>query len=271
MDRRSKLLDGLTLDRGTFLEIGALNAPILRQPESDVMYLDHEDTPGLRRIYANDPHVPLDEIVDVDFVWTGDALKAVVGDRGFKAVVASHVIEHVPDIVWWLSELSSVLLPFGSIRLAIPDKRFCFDFVRRETTIADVLAAWVSKKRRPDPRDIIDFWGNYRAVDSAAAWRGDYPADTLFRTHEVPAALLRCTEALESDTYHDVHCTVCTPQSFVGIMNYLADLTLLNFGCTQIYATAQDQSEFFVHLMKLDDATEIAKSWRWAAWCVSQS
>ncbi len=270
MDRRSKLLEGLDLTRGKGLEIGALNLPILRRPENDVTYLDHADTRGLRRIYANDPNVPAATIVDVDIVWEGEKLKSVAGARIFDHVVASHVFEHVPDIVWWIAELGSVLKPFGKIRLAIPDKRFCFDFLRRETTAADVLAAWVSEKRRPEPRDILDFWGHYRAVDSNAAWAGDYPADTVFHTHEVAAALLRCKEALASGVYHDVHCTVCTPESFTELMCQLAELRLLNFGCTQLYATAFGDCEFFVHLLKLDDFDEIEKSWRWAKWVVTQ-
>jgi hypothetical protein len=270
MDRRSKLLEGLNLVFGKGLEIGALNSPMLRRPENDVTYLDHADTPGLRAIYADDPHVPPGDIVDVEIVWEGGSLAPQAGGRRFDHVVASHVFEHVPDIIWWLAELGSVLVPFGKIRLAIPDKRFCFDFVRRETGIADVLAAWVGEKRRPEPRDILDFWGNYRAVDSNAAWRGEYPADTSFHTHEVAAALLRCKEAIATGTYHDVHCTVCTPKSFTELMCQLAELRLLNFACTQIYDTAFGECEFIVHLLKLDDVDAIEKSWRWANWVVTQ-
>jgi SAM-dependent methyltransferase len=270
IERRSKLLEGLDLTHGKGLEIGALNRPLLRRPQNNVTYLDHADTLSLRGTYAGDPNVPPDDLVDVDIVWEGQKLESVAAGRRFDYAVASHVFEHVPDIVWWLSELCSVLVPFGQIRLAIPDKRFCFDFVRRETTIADVLAAWVSEKRRPDPRDILDFWGHYRAVDSQAAWRGEYPADTAFHTHEVAAALQRCRDAIAHETYHDVHCTVCTPQSFADVMCQLAALRLLPFGCTQIYGTAPGDCEFFVHLLKMDDVDAIEKSWHWAKWVVTQ-
>ncbi len=270
VDRRTALLGGLDLGRGAGLEIGALNKPLLVRPDNDVTYVDHADTASLRASYAGHANVRPGDLVEVDIVWDGGKLGALTGARRFDYVVASHVIEHVPDILHWLGELGSVLAPFGAVRLAIPDKRFCFDVLRRETTIADVLAAWISEKRRPDARDILDFWGNYRALDAAAAWRGEYPTDQSFHTNEMEAALGRCREALRDGVYHDVHCSVFTPLGFASIMAGLAELRLLAFACANICATRFGQGEFYVHLLKGVNPEKVQQSWQWAAWTVAQ-
>ena len=267
-DRVERLLGGLDLARGRGLEIGALHRPMLRRPTHDVHYLDHADTATLRRKYANDAKVQVAEIVDVDLVWTGETLAALAGDFRFDHVIASHVIEHVPDVLWWLHEIAGVLRPFGALRLAVPDGRFTFDFLRAETTTADLLAAWFERRRRPDARGLLDFWGFFRQVDAAAAWRGEYPPDRSFRIGEMTAALQRCQESAESGAYHDIHCSVFTPASFAKVMRDLARLDRLEFACADIQPTCVSEAEFFVHLMRSDDRDKIRGSWDWAVWRV---
>ena len=270
MDRVTKLLTGLDVAGGLGLEIGALQSPILRRPEANVLYVDHVDTESLRAKYASAPDVAADAIVDVDIVWQDEDLPRLVDGRRFDYAVASHVCEHVPDLVWWLSELRSVLKPYGSVRLIVPDKQYTFDYRRSESTIADVLAAFVDRRRRPGSRDILDFWLSYQAVDRLAAWRGDYPVSDGLSIDHMQATLARARESGEWGAYQDVHCWVFTPGSFVSIMTNLAELDMLGFACTQIHGTAVGEIDFFVHLMKSDDRSQILESWGWAAWKITQ-
>jgi len=270
VDRLTKLLTRLDVEGGLGLEIGALQSPTLRRPEANVLYVDHADTEALREKYAFAPDVAVGAIVEVDIVWRDEDLDRLVAGRRFDHVVASHVCEHVPDLLWWLSELRSVLKPYGSVRLIVPDKQYTFDHQRRESTIADVLAAYVDRRRRPGSRDILDFWLGYQSVDRSAAWQGDYPGRRECSSENIQAALALARESKERDIYHDVHCWVFTPESFVSIMATLAELDVLGFACTEIHGTAANEIDFFVHLMKSEDRSSILESWRWAAWKITQ-
>ncbi len=271
MDRTAKLLAGLDPAGGLGLEIGALTKPVLRRPRHRVLYADHADTETLRAKYAGDANVSQADILPVDVVWNpGTPLHQAVGGKCFDHVVASHVIEHAPNLVAWLDEIRAVLRPFGSLRLAIPDKRYCFDFLRPETGLADVLESHLLQRTRPAAQDILEFWGYHRNVPADAAWRGEYPADRSFHVFEMPAALQRCRESADGTAYHDVHCWVFTPQSFATIMEGLGELGLLGFACNGIHRTAPGELEFFVHLMRMEEPEKIAGSWRWAAWSVLQ-
>ena len=141
--RHTVLRRGITAGVSTALEIGPLDRPVLPRPDYDVLYADWAPTSVLRKKYADDPNVY--EIVDVDIVWNGtDELSSVVPNgMTFDAVIASHVVEHVPDPVGWLQHLSSVLKPGGTVGLVIPDKRFTFDHNRRVSETADLIDAHV--------------------------------------------------------------------------------------------------------------------------------
>ena len=260
-DRVSRLLDGLDLASGLGLEIGALATPILRRPQHRVLYLDHVPIEQLRAKYASDPSVSADGIVPVDVVWAGSSLRAAVGpDVWFDHVVASHVVEHVPDLVTWLAEIATVLGPDGALRLIVPDRRFTMDIARRETVLADVLAAHLEKRTRPTPRDVLDFYGNYRIVDRDAAWNGMEPPGDGAAISDIGTAMTHARSAL-AGTYCDSHCWVFTPNSFVHLMANLAAIGECGFLCARIIDTVPGEIDFFVHLRRSTDIERVRESW----------
>lgn len=160
MNRRGKLLAGLDLCSTTGIEIGALTSPIVTPSEGNIIYVDHADLATLRRRYADHASVDVTRIVEVNAVWGANTLQEAIGkDRTVDYVIASHVIEHVPDLLGWLEEIEGVLGPEGTLRLAVPDRRFSFDYLRQE------ILAFGSSKRAdrqsacttPDP--------NHRSCD----------------------------------------------------------------------------------------------------------
>jgi SAM-dependent methyltransferase len=162
--RRDRLLRGLNIQESVGVEIGPLCWPLVRRSEApNVIYVDHTDTPSLRQKYKDDPHLDVNEIVDVDAVWGRNTLHEAIKGRYVDYVVASHVVEHVPDLVTWLRELAAVLRPTGEVRLAVPDRRLfppgepftgSVDELYCPRTRAASLFATGSlprRRRRPDP------------------------------------------------------------------------------------------------------------------------
>jgi SAM-dependent methyltransferase len=241
------LLDGIELDGRTGLEIGALHHPLVVDLGAKVLYVDHAPTGDLQAKYADDPDVG--DMVDVDIVWGDQPLRPAL-DRTLGQgelvdfVVASHVIEHVPDLVSWLTEIADVLRPGGVLALAVPDKRFCFDARRRTSDVADIIEAHFTGRTRPSLAATFDFWTRYDSVDTAALWGGAAPPPPApLRDRE---ALERTREAMSGPEYRDVHCWVFTPASFLEALRRLTDLALFpDLVLRSFRPTAPGHLEFF--------------------------
>jgi hypothetical protein len=170
MPAREHVLVGLDLERMRGIEIGALDRPIVTRDRGPIFYVDHTDTAALREKYRNDVNVKKEEIVSVDAVWGRQTLAEALGAIApVDYVIASHVVEHVPDLIGWLEELRAILRPQGLVNLIIPDRRFTFDYLRRESQEIDVLAAHLLRARKPLTIAILDHVINYRNVDIVAA------------------------------------------------------------------------------------------------------
>ncbi|MCF7992123.1 MAG: class I SAM-dependent methyltransferase, partial [Thiohalocapsa sp.] len=145
--RRDKLLCGLKLD-GLGLEIGPSHAPVAPKREGfNVHVVDHLPAEELRRKYVGHD-VDLDAIEAVDFIWRGEPLDATVGAvERYDWIIASHVIEHVPDVIGFLCSCEALLKDGGVLSLAVPDKRYCFDLFRWPSSTGDALQAHTERRR----------------------------------------------------------------------------------------------------------------------------
>ncbi|WP_217596222.1 class I SAM-dependent methyltransferase [Cohnella sp. GbtcB17] len=118
------------------LEIGPLDKPFLRRDSYDAYYADVRETGAIIDFFRNDPNVNIDKVVPIDYVIRESYSKAV-GKKKFAAIFHSHVIEHVPNIIGFLLELSEILMDDGKVIMAIPDKRGTFDWFRDVTPFRD--------------------------------------------------------------------------------------------------------------------------------------
>jgi predicted SAM-dependent methyltransferase len=240
--------------RGNGLEIGPLCWPILKKSDAKIQYVDHASTETLRKLYHGDPGVPPEQIVDVDFPLNGRSLLKTVGKKRFSYILASHVIEHVPDMVGWLNDMASVLKPGGVLSLAVPDKRFTFDIDRDVSRPADVVGAHVDGLRKPSTLMIFDYISNYRAkVDPNQAWAGQLYLSEKAGPHRysLQDAWKYSLINRDTDEYVDTHCFVYTPASFFEVLGVLFELSLIPFEVAGFHDTAEGEYEFFVSLRKV--------------------
>lgn len=259
---REKLLDGIDLAREEGLEIGPLTNPIVRKSDGNILYVDRADTEELRARYGG-THVDLASIVPVDAVWGENTLAGCLGaGRMVDYVVNAHVVEHVPDLVTWLAEIRAILRPGGRLRMVIPDRRYTFDVLRRESTLPEVLDAYLRRARTPLPRAILDHVMHaVNDVEARALWAGSVDIAALRPSSTAEHALELARNALATGFYQDVHCWVFTPRSFAGLCGALARLGLLGFRCERIDPTEPGANEFVAALLPGEDPAAIAESW----------
>lgn len=261
--RLGKVLSRIDLTTQRGLEIGALDKPIITPDRGDVRYVDYAPSEDLRRSHAATPTVDTSRIVPVHYVWGSQTLREAVGPAElFDWVVASHVIEHVPDLVTWFHELAEILRPHGVVSLIVPDKRFVFDRLRRTSDLSEVIDAHLERRRKPSTRQIFDFYRWHARVDVTQAWAGAVDDSALERVHDEAFAFGVCREAAASGRYVDVHCWVFTPASFCYLVRALWLLDLLPFRVAEFFPSAPGEIDFFVTLERLPEGLPPAERLR---------
>jgi SAM-dependent methyltransferase len=225
-DLRSRALTGLDTSVGRGLEIGPLNRPLLRKSAGRIFYADHCSTEELQQKYAGNPDVPRDDICAIDFDPSKMRLSETGKDGRFDYVVASHVVEHVPDLVGWLRDIHDLLNDGGILALVVPDKRFTFDVFRRETSfwmIQEAVGRW-----RPSIEIVIDHFMNIVHADAGKLW-ADRESRHEFRRTTDPGVCPDLIERHARGEYIDAHCWVVTPWSFLRLIGQIVDHYKLAF------------------------------------------
>jgi SAM-dependent methyltransferase len=253
--RHQRILGLFDQSRGRGLEIGPLFDPVVRRWDGDIRYVDVHPGALLKEFYATHPGVPVDDIVDPDFVLIGPdgsrtLPEAVQGAEPFDWVIASHVIEHVPDILGWLSEVAEILVDDGQLILAVPDRRFSFDAARAPTTVGEILLAHHNRDQVPSVRAIYDHYHGVVSINAADAWRGHEPGVNE-RIHDLDFVRSQLDRAVNDGVYVDCHVWLFTPQSFVDQLAELARLDGIAFVVDKIMPTALDELEFYAVLRRL--------------------
>lgn len=214
MDRRDRLLSGCPVATGLGLEFGPLANPVVRKDQGRIVYVDHIDSDALKGKAVNNPNVDETAIVEVDVDLRRGPLVDQCRPLGpFDYVVASHVFEHLPNPLGWLRDVASLLVPGGTIALAVPDRRYTFDFFRAETTVAQLVAYDLENGARPSLTQLTDHFFHVRKVDTAEAWSATPTLDRVPRHHD-DESVARVLGRAVAGRHVDCHCTVWTSGHF---------------------------------------------------------
>ena len=262
--RRRALLQGIDPAAARGVEIGPLASPIVRREDGPILYVDHTDGATLRRKYAGG-NVDIAAIVDVDAIWSDSSLRCAIGGQTVDYIIASHVAEHVPDLISWLGEVADALSPGGELRLALPDMRYSFDYFRQPTRLSDLVAAWMVRARRPQITQILDFVLNYApGIDGNGIDAGTFDPSGAPRHYSFAGAVELAQRTLDHAAhYEDVHCWVFDPAHFAALMLQLAEHGLLDLECSGFTDTAPEHwFEFYVFLKPCLDRARIRESWK---------
>lgn len=246
---RAQFLDEVRRrEEGSALEIGPSWSPILRG--SHVAYLDVFNAGELRaraKKHGVDPELCPSVI---DFV--GDIADV---DREFDYVVSSHSIEHQPDLVHHLKCVHGLLKPGGRYYLIIPDKRFCFDARKAESTIAGVLQAHKERRTHHTLQSVIE--GAVFSTHNDAALHWQAPPDPVEDEQLADLVELAMKEFdAAGGGYLDVHAWYFTPASFRSIASTLFKLELTGLQPSRVFNTPRNALEFCAVLEKVQGAIQ---------------
>ena len=250
--RTEKILSCIDVKTQSGIEIGALMRPIVTHEMGSIRYVDVATTEELKLKYTDDPNVDIDEIVDVDYIWGDSKLADLMKDASFDYVIASHVVEHVPDFIGWLYEIHEILKTGGILSLAIPDKRYCFDYNRPLTTMGEILDSFLRQSRKPSLKQVFDSRALFASCNGKFSWNSSEDmanASFDFPNSEEYAWQAVC-QAFHNDLYIDSHCWVFTPESFLVILKSLINLHLFNFTVENFYITSGN--EFHISLKAIE-------------------
>jgi len=257
MSRTDKLL--CRLDRSMkILEIGPSYNPIAPKAEGwNCFSIDHETQENLRAKYTGHP-VDINRIEPVDFIWRDGPLDAVIPEEHmgtFDACIASHVIEHFPNPVQVLRSLQRILKPDGLLALAVPDKRFCFDYFKPLTMTGDLLSADFRHATRHSRRTAFDHLAYSVGTSGGVAAWGQHTVTELKLMHTLAEAAKHLDEHSEAaeDPYVDHHGWHYTPSSFrlailelgaLDVLDWMEDAFFPAEGCEFIVILKRGKSAF---------------------------
>lgn len=235
--REAKIRGPLT-KRHRIIEIGPSHAPIAPKAEGwNTTVVDHASRDELVEKYRNETAL-MNRVEEVDHIWRSASLASAIPieDHGrFDGLIASHVGEHFPDLVAFLQSAEKLLAPNGVICLALPDKRYCFDFFQPLSTTGDVLAAFAEKRTRHAKKAFFNHVAYTVSDNGSSGWNiGAKPNISLGWTLEQALAAFNDASRDPTLPYKDTHTWFFTPTSFELIM-----LELHHLGLTEWVPTTE--------------------------------
>lgn len=251
MDKTAYMMGDATKEM-LLLEVGPSYNPIVTKADGwNIRVVDHATKGELESKYR-EWNVDVSRMEDVDFLWRGGPLHEAIPEElhgKFERVLASHVIEHMPDLLMFLQSVSMLLSPTGTLALAIPDKRFCFDFFRPTTMTSDVVAANMRGASLHSFKTAFETYFYNANCAGSIAWNGHPPGDIgIHHGWQVGVDAFNGFCNAPAGTYIDMHASCFTPCSFELIAMELAGLGLCDLTVRDRLPTGG--YEFFVVLEK---------------------
>jgi SAM-dependent methyltransferase len=201
------------------------------------------------------------EVMENNFVWTpGSDLSSCTESR-YDYVVSSHVVEHVPDFLGHMIEISKILNEGGSYVFVIPNGRGTGEYFRRISEESDVIEHFFRGGNSTSPGQNWDYLRRIIKYDGTKM--EGFKFENFVRHHTDAEAIqdsIRCFQE-----YVDVHCWVFDRVGFLSLVTALNTLNLFPFRVFNFmessHRTKDDQPvEFIIHLKKID--YQIPESWQ---------
>ena len=221
------------------VEIGACYNPLAPRCDGwNSKIIDHLNRDDLIKKY---PDQQVHRIEDVDFIWKSGSIETAVPvdlHGTFDACIASHIAEHAPDFIGFFASISRLVKPDGLIVIAIPDRRFMFDFFQPLTLTDRILEAHWEKRIRHTKGTIYGDAAYKTQNNDMIAWS---PHHKLTEFSFVNPDVIKCAKTAskagtdENSEYIDCHVWRFTPASLKLVMLELTLLDLFPFTLIEMH------------------------------------
>ena len=259
MNRQEKIL--LHIDpTGHGIEVGPSYNPVApRKNGYKVDVIDHLSRDELiakyRGLGVNEDL--LENIDDVDFIWQDQSYEELTGkSKHYDWIIASHVLEHTPDLIEFINRCDQVLKDDGVLSLVVPDKRYSFDHYRPLSSLSKIIDAHCQSGRFHTPGTAAEFYLNAVARGDRIVW-GPRATGQYQLSHSLEDARQAMKSAMTTQQYQDYHAWCFLPQAFRLLIQDLFDLELIALRELTYFPTAG--FEFFVTLSRRGEGLKASR------------
>ena len=236
------------------LEIGALSNPFFDHSLDNVKNADIFSKNELKEILKNDSRGSL-PLVDVDYILDPKQHYSKCFDTTFDIIYSSHVVEHQPCLVTHLLNIKSILSQDGIVIFYIPNKRYCFDYYKTESSIIDILNAYYENHWTPTFKTKVlskvlrahnyPIYHWHQSHDHASIQKFKLNAEQEFMKYSKDEIE---EQFCSKSGYVSEHNFYYTPDSFKQIVNFLYEKNYIKLQLLRIYQTPIYSNEFLAIL-----------------------
>lgn len=226
------------------LEIGPLNRTIISKHDyPNVFYADIRNTEEIKKLYTSNQYleetnikVDIDSIIDIDFVIKESYEKTFKNVDKFDYVVVSHVLEHIPDIIYFFQDIKKILKPNGKLIIIYPDKRYCFDHFRVESSFRDAYEIFINENKS-NPKMVFDFIFNVIKENNPSYFWDASNLEEKPQSERFEKAKVAHEKTINNKPNDDIHYWPFTDYGFLKFLSDLSVSNLLDFKLLEFYET----------------------------------
>lgn len=254
MNFRDYIRNKIVKKNSRVLEFGPLNWPIVTKDKfPNAYYSDIRNSDDIKKLYTSNDYlestgisIDINSIVDIDYVVKGTYQDSFKGIEKFDVVILGHVIEHIPNIIFFFQDVLNVLKKGSKLVIIYPDARYCFDHFRNGTTFIDAYDAY--KKDKMNANSVFDFTYNVVHENSPKFFWNDSNIVNILPTNKFSDAIDAYEKAKNEIPPDDVHFWPFSDYQFVKFLYDMDRAGLLQFEISEFHETQFDTQEFMIVL-----------------------
>ena len=239
------------------IEFGPLHRPIAKKDQfKNVVYADIRSTQEIVSLYKGNDYlsstglnIDTSLIVDIDYIIKKNYKTTFKGVKKFDYAILSHVIEHMPNILYFFEDIESILSDNGRLVLIYPDSRYCFDHYRTEASFRDAYVTY-QEGTHNNAKMALDFSLNVMKENRPIFFWNDQRISQKINKGDGAKAAKAYRLVKDGGSLDDVH---YWPFSDFGLLRFLREaqnMGYINFEVEHFIPTEPNTQEFLIILKR---------------------